>query len=228
MLEVAAVIISKNGALKIGTTIASVLGWANQVHVFVDSTTTDDTRDVAAAHGATVHDIVTPGYVEGALEQAHRVPGTRFVLRLDDDERLALAGGQDPASHRAQLLAMMDQHQASHVWLRRRWMLPGDTHFIVTPPWFPDPQLRLIDFARATVTWPSKPHQAIGVSGRGGVYPDAFIDHLDFCYTSAAARRAKAAGYTANNPGSADVEKYYKYEDYRLEICPRNVFLPMS
>ncbi len=228
MADLSAIIISKNGSLKIGATIASLSGWADSVHVFVDFTTTDDTREVASAAGATVHDIVTPGYVEGALEHAHRVPATRFVLRLDDDERLTLFGDHHKASHRAQLIASMENHGITHLWFRRRWMLPGDTHFILTPPWFPDPQLRLIDVARATVTWPARPHDSIQVSGRGAMSPDACIDHLDFCYTSAEARRAKAAGYTANNPGSAAVEQYYKYEDYRLDICPRKMIPPVK
>lgn len=224
--EVAGIIISRNGAGKIGPAIASLQAWAHRVHVFVDAATTDATRAVAAAAGATVHDIVTPGFIEGALAEAHRRAGSRYVLRLDDDERLALPAGVDPARHRAGLLAAMDLHGISHVRFQRRWFLPGDTHYITDSPWWPDHQLRLFDLARCTVTWPTKPHDWPDVVGNESLCDDAVIDHLDFCHTSAAERRAKAAAYTAINPGAASVESYYRFEEYRLTVMPRHVLVP--
>lgn len=220
MHEIAAVIISKNGALRIGLTITSLKMWANSIHVFVDTSTTDNTREVAAAHGAIVHDITTPGYVEGALEQASRTPGTRFVLRLDDDERFIIVGDQDPAVHRTRLLATMDEQQITHFWFHRRWMLPGDAHYIVSKPWYPDLQVRLFDLKYDPMTWPQRPHDYPKFGGRGAVSTDACIDHLVFCYTKRVDLRAKAAAYTALNPEASAVEQYYNYEDYRLEIWP--------
>jgi hypothetical protein len=231
MFEVAGVIVSRNGAGKIGTALASLMPWATSIHVFVDTATTDDTRAVAASFGAIVHDITTPGFVEGVLDEVHRLPGTRFVLRLDDDERLTLPEAAEPAAHRRALLAAMDTHKVSHLWVPRRWMLPGDTHYITDLPWFPDRQVRLFDFAQCSVAWPTKPHDwptitQIDADRTDAVCSDAVIDHLDFCYTSAAERRAKAAGYTAINPGSAEVETYYKFEDYRLTVMPKRIFVP--
>jgi len=226
MDEIAAIIISRNGESKIGEAVCSVKKWVPAVHVFVDITTTDRTAAEAARHGATVHAIQTSGCVEVALAEAHYVPGTRFILRLDDDERFVLPDDIDPIMHRQFVLGQMKSENATQVGFYRRWLLPGQTHYISCAPWFPDTQLRLTDLQNSTIVWPRRPHESIKFHGSILYDSNAFIDHLDFCFSSTEERKRKSASYVERNPTTAGSEMYYCYENHELTICPKHKLLP--
>ncbi len=94
------VIPTKNERVNLPHALASVVGWADAVHV-VDSESTDDTREIAAAAGANV--VVRPwlGYAKQknwALDNLPLKADWVFILDADEailpelrDELLAIA-----------------------------------------------------------------------------------------------------------------------------------------
>ena len=226
MNDIAGIIISLNGEHKIAEALASLKGFVPVVHVFVDCATTDNTKAVAASSGAVVHDIETPGFVDAVMPAVCKIPGTRYIMRLDDDERLMRAPG-NPAEQAGALLSSMREQDVSHLMFCRRWVLPGKTHYIASRPWYPDLQMRIFDFEKAQISWAQAPHMHPEVTGKRAFVNTVCIDHYDLCFTDPETRRAKAKAYTALNPDKAHLERFYCYEDYELTISPVGQLIPI-
>ena len=133
-LNISATIITLNEAEHIQLACES-LSWADEI-VVVDSGSTDNTREIAAACGARVIENSWPGFAaqkQFAAEQANY----DWIFSLDADERVS-------AELRDSILALreLDQDQladgyaiARRAFYMGRWIRGGG--------WYPDRQLRL-------------------------------------------------------------------------------------
>ena len=145
-MKITATIITFNEAENIRAACESV-SWVDEILV-VDSESTDDTRDIAAACGARVISRPWPGFAAqkqfASDETAHE-----WVLSLDADERVS---PELRASIEAMRAAPADELADGYRLSRRsfymgRWIRGGG--------WYPDRQLRL--YRRARGRW-AGPH----------------------------------------------------------------------
>jgi glycosyltransferase involved in cell wall biosynthesis len=107
------VVTAFDNAATIGACLASV-AFADDI-VVLDSGSTDETREIAARHGARVHVQPFAGYSaqkQAAIDLARH----RWVLLLDSDEAI-------PAMAAERIRAALDApHVAGYVLLRREWV----------------------------------------------------------------------------------------------------------
>jgi glycosyltransferase involved in cell wall biosynthesis/2-polyprenyl-3-methyl-5-hydroxy-6-metoxy-1,4-benzoquinol methylase len=86
--------IVKDGEHKVGRTLEKVAGYADEIIVGVDASTTDKTKEVLAQFGATIIDIKSPieiGFDE-ARNEVIKHASCDWVLWIDDDETLESMG----------------------------------------------------------------------------------------------------------------------------------------
>ena len=133
-MKITATIITFNEAENIRAAIESV-SWANEILV-VDSESTDETREIAAACGARVVSRPWPGFAaqkQFAAEEASH----DWIFSLDADERVS-----DELRHSIEDLLYTDERKladgyrvARRSFYMGRWIRGGG--------WYPDYQLRL-------------------------------------------------------------------------------------
>ncbi len=165
-IRISAVVLTKNGEQRIERCLRSILnsGFADEIVVCVDRTTTDKTYEIARSLADHVHLVSTDGYLESALPQMAALCSGDFILRLDDDERL---GGHWTREGFESLAAVND---LTHLNIFRRWIVDDGQNFIAAPPWFPDVQMRLFRNVPASIRWP---HADSRADGDCGELPDA-------------------------------------------------------
>jgi (heptosyl)LPS beta-1,4-glucosyltransferase len=133
-MEISATIITFNETSNIKAACESV-AWANEI-VVVDSNSTDDTREIAAACGARVIVNDWPGFgaqKQFAVDQAKH----EWIFSLDADERVS-----DELKESIKILRNQPNSQLSdgyeiarRTYYQQRWIRGGG--------WYPDRQLRL-------------------------------------------------------------------------------------
>jgi glycosyltransferase involved in cell wall biosynthesis len=193
--KVSVTIITLNEADHIAAAIGSA-AWADEV-IVVDAESTDDTRAIALAGGASVHTRAWTGYVD-QKNHAASLASHDWIFSLDADERVtpALAAEvREVLARGAPCSAYRVPRVTFHLG---RW--------IRTTDFYPDFQTRLYD--RRAASWRGKHvHESVGASGPVGQltselehysYRD-LADHLDRInrYTSLAARQMHEAGRRA-------------------------------
>tara|TARA_R110002072_G_scaffold253748_8_gene412533 strand:- start:4361 stop:5128 length:768 start_codon:yes stop_codon:yes gene_type:complete len=155
--KLTATIVAMNEADRIGPCLASV-AFCDEI-VVVDSHSTDETRELAAAAGAVVIERDWPGFGP-QKDHAAEAASHDWILQLDADERVT-------PELRAEIEALRDQHFAGHVG----WTMPRCSNWfgrwIRHGSWYPDRQLRLYD--RRAGHWEgAEPHPKVKPTGQVG------------------------------------------------------------
>jgi glycosyltransferase involved in cell wall biosynthesis len=189
----------------------------DELLVFVDSKTTDETAAIARLYTQNVFpiDIEVHGVIEPLAQSVGRRCSGDLVLRLDDDE--TLNGNWDPD----QLWKLIENLSVTHFYTIRRWLIPPGNSFIQSPPWFPDFQVRLYRNIPGIVTWPKALHDPITVEGAGLVIMNGWIDHHVLTLLSRRERESKCARYRNARP-DYDLSPYYLFEDSPVLSSPAN------
>ena len=160
-----ACIVAMNEADRIGDCIAS-LDFCDEILV-VDSHSSDETREVAAAAGARVVERDWPGHV-AQKEFAIREARHDWVLCIDADERVS------PAL-RDQITALQSAGFPEHAG----WRCPRRSYYLgawIEHGWTPDWQLRLFDRQRGR--WAgSDPHDRVDLDGSRGDLNPPLLHH---------------------------------------------------
>ncbi len=213
--SVSAVVLSKNGCGRLERCLESILrtGFADEIVVCVDASTTDNTFRLARSFTPNVHVIETSGYIESVLPEITAFCSCDFVLRIDDDE--ALGGNWDKASF--QLLAAYNY--LTHVWVSTRWVIPPGDCFIASPPWCPDLHPRLHVNDPGKIIWPKNVHGQVRVSGRSISVFDRWINHYQCLDRPKGERRRRCVKYRELDP-KVDLSSYYLFEDVEKAVLP--------
>jgi glycosyltransferase involved in cell wall biosynthesis len=195
MPPVSVTIITRNEAAHIAAALASV-AWADE-RIVIDSGSTDDTVNIARAHGARVETRAWEGY-STQKNYAASLATHDWILSLDADERVS-----DPL--RAEIRQVL-----GHPELRHGYRIPRVAFYlgrwIRSTDWWPDWQLRLYD--RREGHWTRvHVHESVRISGpvghlRGELqhYPYASVtEHLETIdrYTTIAAHELYEHGRRA-------------------------------
>jgi FkbM family methyltransferase len=212
---ISAVVLTKNSETRLARCLESIQrsGFADEIVVCVDETTTDGTFEIARRFTEHVHKVTTAGYLESALEKIATLCSGDYILRIDDDE--SLGGNWDKASF--QLLAAFNHF--AQIWTPRRWLVPPGDQFISANPWFPDLQLRLFANEPDKITWPTKVHEEMSVAGRSMILSDRWINHHTFVDRPRGERRRRCGEYRRLNP-QQDFNYFYLYEDLEYTTLP--------
>lgn len=118
-LPLSVFLIAKNEAARLPTTLQAVSGWADQI-VLVDSGSTDDTCEIARAHGAEVHYREWTGYGPQKVH-AETLCRNDWLLNLDADEVVT-------PKLKAEIAALLREHPEPGGWrIRILNVYPGDT-----------------------------------------------------------------------------------------------------
>ncbi|MCE9630710.1 MAG: glycosyltransferase family 2 protein [Planctomycetia bacterium] len=156
MHRVTVIVHARNAAAGLAKLLPTVR-WAGAI-VVVDMESTDDTADVALAHGAKVVPVELHPRVDAVRNRFLETATTEWILVMDADEYLA----DDAAELVAGLIA---EHGTS----RDAFAIPRlnriGSHVMRGSGWYPDQQIRL--FRRGTVRWSDSTHRPPEVlSGR--------------------------------------------------------------
>jgi len=115
-----------------------------------------------------------------------------WILRLDDDEI--------PSASLLQALpGLISDGFPTNIVLPRRWLYPDAASYIVTRPWRPDFQVRLIRNVPGIWTFPGLGHGALEIYGERRFCAEALY-HADCILRPPRARRAKRARFAALQP----------------------------
>ena len=192
MAPVTATIITFNEAERIVECVAS-LSCCDEV-IVVDSGSTDNTRQLAAAQGARVIERPWEGYSKQknfAAAQARNL----WILSIDADERLSIELADEIVAWKAK-----PQSMPAFSMPRRVFYLGG---WIRHSGWYPDRKIRLYD--RRFCRWEGDfVHESLEVDGRVGILNGDLLhfpyrdwnDHVARIsrYTELAAKAARSGG----------------------------------
>jgi glycosyltransferase involved in cell wall biosynthesis/SAM-dependent methyltransferase len=209
------IVLSRNGAGRIEYCLQSIVQrkLADEIIVFVDRDTSDDTAEIARQFTQHVHPIETSGSIESVLPKMVSFCSSEYVLRIDDDE--LLGGDWD----RSSLNALMRCNDLTHVIVSRRWLIPPGDFFIANEPWFPDLQARLFRKDPDLIRWPTLIHDPMTIKGRGLVLLDRWIDHYDLIVKSRPDRERKCEYYRSLRP-EKHLSDFYLYEEKEIVAVP--------
>jgi glycosyltransferase involved in cell wall biosynthesis len=164
--KVSVTVITRNEASNIGDALASV-AWSDDV-VVVDSESTDDTVEIARAHGARVFVNAWPGY--GAQKNyAADLARHDWILSLDADERVT------PALAREIQQALAREPSVSGYRIPRVARHLG--RWIRTTDWYPNRKLRLYDRRRARWDETQRVHETLHLKGQVGTLRSELEHH---------------------------------------------------
>lgn len=194
--RVSAIVITRNESANISQCLASV-AWCDEI-IVLDSGSTDDTVSLARAAGAKVH-VTTdwPGF--GAQKQrALELATGDWVLAIDADERVSVAG-------RDEILAAIAHEGADAYHLPRRSLYVS--RFMRHSDWWPDHVLRLARRSLAQFT-DDVVHERMEVRGSIGTLREP-LEHLSYrdfesvlhkanTYSTAGARQMLTRGKQAS------------------------------
>lgn len=193
------------------------------VTVFVDDRSTDETIEVVKKSGmeAVVISNPTPPIMEGLIAPMSRLCGTKWVLRLDDDELPTLAMMEfirEKLRKPGPAVYGFQRHECA-ISCKGRLL----SHSRVSP--YVHRQWRL--YQTEAVTFAPKLHTpGFKCDGMGddGAPPEVPMIHLDWALHSHEERRRKVERYQAHPEGERATENAYSYYLYEDQPWPMDCF----
>lgn len=155
MARISAVINTLNEEKKIGRSLASLKGFANEV-VVVDMMSTDSTREIAKSYGARVFKHKRIGHVEPARNFAIEKTKNEWVFVLDADEEI-------PEKLKTYLKNEVKKPEGNYYRIPRKNII--FSKWMKHSGWWPDFNIRF--FKKGTVTWNEVIHSVPMTTGKG-------------------------------------------------------------
>jgi hypothetical protein len=211
-LSVSAVVLTKNGGLRLRDCLRSIVEshFADELVVCIDAETIDNSYAVAVPFTTRIHYVQTNGSLESALPQMVALCSGDYVLRVDDDECIRGLWDRETVESLACL------NDVSHFLLATRWLIPPGDVFITDEPWFPDLHVRLFRRDSRLITYPEQIHSPMLVRGLGIVLWDRWIDHLCLVSNSRMERERKCEYYRQLRPDK-HLSQFYLYEEQEVK-----------
>lgn len=155
-------------------------------------------------------DVQSNGCIESVLDEAIAACGREYVLRLDDDETASVELADWLADHR--------YRDADHWAFPRMHLWPDWSHYITSPPLWPDVQTRLSVKAKAGGR--AQIHQG-SPYGTGQIAGPA-IEHHKFLVRGLAEREALVEHYESLQPGAGSdhFARFSVPERFELSVAP--------
>lgn len=156
-LLLSVVIVAKNEAHNLPRCLASVQGWVAEIVVALNDTT-DNSAEIARAHGARVHALPWQGFRD-TKNAALNLATHNWVLALDADEEVSSPLRTDLTVffHRPDRENFAGARFPRKVWFIDRWITHGD--------WYPDYSLRLFRRDRARWGGDEFVHEKVVITG---------------------------------------------------------------
>jgi hypothetical protein len=214
-LSLSLAIVTKDSERYIERLLWAGRGFADEIVVAVDRTSTDRTEEICARYADRLFRIEPTrpseargiAFVEQALAWLNDQCTGDWILRLDDDE--LLSAGLIEALPR-----LMRDRQITHYWLRRRWIVGrNQAQWLADPPWWPDWQLRLFRNIPSIVRVPGQLHSSYVVQGEARYVYEGAIYHYDLVYHPLAQRQQKIERYDRLSPGNRVAFLYLVTDD---------------
>lgn len=207
MNKLSVVIITFNEAQNIGRCIASVKTVADEV-IVLDSFSTDNTVDIALAHGAIVQQQTFNGYIQ-QKNRAIKLASHNYIFSIDADEvlsnELADAVLQEKKGFKYKAYKM----NRSNIYCG---------HQIRHGLWYPDKKLRLFD-KRFGFFGGLDPHDTV-ITNTGILVQQLKGDLLHYTYQS-------AAEYKQRNEEITDIAAESLFNNGKKLYWPRIIFSPV-
>jgi len=180
---------SENGLAQL---LGEVSGFADEIVVGVDASSTDRTREVASRWADVLFRFEHP---TGTVSPARMLPleyaSGDWVLSVDDDELM-------DAAFPSLLPELLRSTRYTHYWFPRKWIVhQHPLEYVHARPWFPDWQLRLFKNDKSLVWHSPKVHYRYRVIGTGCWETRTSILHFERLKVNAAQRAEKVRRYRA-------------------------------
>src|SRR5262245_36980210 len=199
-------ILAHNSAPFIERLLHAAAGFADEIVIGVDRSSTDSTEDVCAKYADKLFRLEPIGTSERALAWLNDQCSGDWILRLDDDE-LPSAGFVDA------LPRLMHDRNYTHYWLPRRWVIGEErSRWIAEHPWWPDWQVRLFRNIPSLVSFPGQLHTDYDVQGAGGYFSEGSLYHYALVERTEQERQQKMAQYERISPGNSKPWYYFPNE----------------
>lgn len=199
-------ILAHSSALFIERLLQAGAGFADEIVIGVDRSSTDATQDICGRYADKLFRLEPIGTSERALAWLNEQCSGDWILRLDDDE-LPSAGFVEA------LPRLMRDRNYTHYWLPRRWVIGDDrSRWISEHPWWPDWQVRLFRNIPSLVSFPGQLHTDYDVQGAGGYFSEGSLYHYALVERDEEQRRRKVAQYECISPGNSKPWYYFPNE----------------
>ena len=217
-MALSVVTITRNSGGHLGWWLDRVRGYADEIVVAVDRSSTDDTYDVACAGADRVHVLELAGVSEPAKDWVAKQATGDWVLMLDDDEAL-------PHDADRLLPPLLADHRFTHYGLPVRWVVrapDGGLAWLRQHPWHSSRWVRLVRNLGSLFRVQPLMHAVPEVAGEACNLPPAgplALYHLDLLWRDRRAREAKVARYrAAAGRDRPTCEEHYLPEDYAATL----------
>lgn len=202
-------LMARKPAARVSAVLSSLRDVADEIVVAVDHTG-DEGLPATCEELADRWFLVEPGPLNRWIGWLHSVCSGDWILRLEDDEVPSRALIET-------LPELLREGRLTHYALPRRWLYPGPGAYIVSPPWTPDYQIRLVRNVPGLWRFPGVLHEPIAVLGERRAL-DLPVYHADCLLASPDERRAKRRRYESLRPHETaagfPVNGMYTPEDY--------------
>ena len=193
---------------------------ADELVVAIDSATTDDSPEIARRYADRVFTFphgcaIGGGDKPRSLFFEHLFPHCSgdWILQLDHDETLS-----PHWNDRTFVDALLSDRFVTHVYLPRRWALPGEDHYVASRHWYPNFALRLFRNLPSLLHIHENLHDTNRMAGEARHEVNAFIIHWLFAWTSRQERLARVRQYAQRSEYSA--HEFYLYENQPYTALP--------
>ncbi len=209
-----------DGAANLARVLPHYREVADELVVAVDSATRDDSREVASQFADCVFTFphgcaIGGGDKPRSLFFEHLFPHCSgdWILQLDHDETLS-----PHWSDRTFVDSLLSNRFITHVFLPRRWALPGGTQYIASRHWYPNFMMRLFRNLPSLLHIHEDLHGSNQVAGEAHYEADASIIHWLLDWTSRQERLARVAEYAKRSDYSA--HEFYLHEHQPFTAHP--------
>jgi len=209
-----------DGAANLARVLPQYREVADELVVAIDSATRDDSPDIARKYADRVFTFphgcaIGGGDKPRSLFFEHLFPHCSgdWILQLDHDETLS-----PHWNDRTFVDALLSDRFVTHVFLPRRWALPGEHQYIASRHWYPNFGMRLFRNLPSLLHIHEDLHGSNQMAGEARHEVDAFIIHWLFAWTSRQERLARVAQYAKRSEYSA--HEFYLYENQPFTALP--------